>query len=229
MVIKRCAQIYGRHGIAQMDGLQAIPDPLDLSSFNGGGGGGGSGIPLFTKKTTFPYFCYFLSVSPCLRPRPILGKRRRILKIREIFFSARDEVQKPLSVFATELQAERIEDIFEAHFSRFSIFRYSPDLAGAVTANWGRIWRNRRTFLSIICSYTITSFSFHLGFIFQEKNTSVQTPLSQKTGLSFMAESSIFCGSGGYFWPRRLNRLPKLIRMIYPIYLEDFNVKGFDL
>jgi hypothetical protein len=41
MVIKRCAQIYGRHGSAQMDGLQAIPDPLDLSAFNGGGGGGG--------------------------------------------------------------------------------------------------------------------------------------------------------------------------------------------
>jgi hypothetical protein len=38
MVIKRCAQIYGHHGSAQMDGLQAIPDPLDLSSFNGGGG-----------------------------------------------------------------------------------------------------------------------------------------------------------------------------------------------
>jgi hypothetical protein len=41
MVIKRCAQIYGHHGSTQMDGLQAIPDPLDLSAFNGGGGGGG--------------------------------------------------------------------------------------------------------------------------------------------------------------------------------------------
>jgi hypothetical protein len=58
---------------------------------------------------------------------------------------------------------------------------------------------------------------------------SVRTPFSQKTGPSFMAENSKFCGSGGYFWPRRLNRLQKLIGMIYPIYSDDFNVKGFDL
>jgi hypothetical protein len=44
-----------------------------------------------------------------------------------------------------------------------------------------------------------------------------------------MAENSKFCGSGGYFWPRRLNRLLKLIGMVYPIYPDDFNVKGFDL
>jgi hypothetical protein len=56
-----------------------------------------------------------------------------------------------------------------------------------------------------------------------------RTPFSQKTGLSFMAENSKFCGSGGYFWPRRLNRIPKLIGMIYPIYSDDFNVKWFDL
>jgi hypothetical protein len=41
MVIKKCAQIYGCHGGAQMDGLQAIPDPPDRSAFNDGGGGGG--------------------------------------------------------------------------------------------------------------------------------------------------------------------------------------------
>jgi hypothetical protein len=41
MWIKKCAQIYGCHGGAQMDGLQAIPDPPDRSAFNDGGGGGG--------------------------------------------------------------------------------------------------------------------------------------------------------------------------------------------
>jgi hypothetical protein len=70
---------------------------------------------------------------------------------------------------------------------------------------------------------------FSPGVIVQEKNMSVWTPFSQKTGPSFMAESSKFCGSGGYFWPRRLNRLPKIIGMVYPIYSEDFNVKWFDL
>jgi hypothetical protein len=39
MVIKKCAQIYGYHNDTHMDDLQEIPDPLDLSSFNGGGGG----------------------------------------------------------------------------------------------------------------------------------------------------------------------------------------------
>ena len=128
-----------------------------------------------------------------------------------------------------ELRVGRIEDIFEAYFSRFSIFRYSPDIAGAVTASSGRIWRNRRRFLSSTCPYTIKYFIFHPGVIIKEKNTSVRTPFSQKTGPSFMAESSKFGGSGGYFWPRRLNQLQKLIGMVYPIYPDDFNVKWFDL
>jgi hypothetical protein len=41
MVTNKCAQIYGHHDSVQMDGLQAIPDPLDRSAFNGRGGGGG--------------------------------------------------------------------------------------------------------------------------------------------------------------------------------------------
>ena len=128
-----------------------------------------------------------------------------------------------------ELRVGRIEDIFEAYFSIFSIFRYSPDLAGVVTTSWEWIWKNWKRFLSKTCPYTITTFSFLPGVIVQEKNTSIRTPFSQKTDPSFMAENSKFCGSGGYFWPRRLNRLPKLIEMIYPIYSYNFNVKGFDL
>jgi hypothetical protein len=51
MVTKKCTQIYGHHDSMQMDGLQAIPDPLDRSTFNGGGGGGGSGMRLYYKTT----------------------------------------------------------------------------------------------------------------------------------------------------------------------------------
>jgi hypothetical protein len=40
MVTNKCAQIYGHHDSAQMDGLQAIPDPLDRSTFNERGGSG---------------------------------------------------------------------------------------------------------------------------------------------------------------------------------------------
>jgi hypothetical protein len=39
MVINKCAQIYGHPDSARMDGLQAIPDALDRSAFNGAGGG----------------------------------------------------------------------------------------------------------------------------------------------------------------------------------------------
>jgi hypothetical protein len=66
-------------------------------------------------------------------------------------------------------------------------------------------------FCLITFPYTITSFIFIPSVIIQEKNTSVQTPFSQKTGPSFMAENSKFCGSGGYFWPRRLNQLPNVL------------------
>jgi hypothetical protein len=110
---------------------------------------GGSEIPLSMKKITFSFFFLpFLSVSACVRPRLFMGKRRWILKIREIFLLERDEEQNPLSVFVIELREGRIEAIFEAIFSRFPLFCYSPDLAGAVTANWRRIWKNQRRFLS---------------------------------------------------------------------------------
>jgi hypothetical protein len=45
-----------------------------------------------------------------------------------------------------------------------------------------------------------------------------RTPVSQQNGPFFMAESSEFRGSGGYFWPRRLNRLAKFVGMIHIIY-----------
>jgi hypothetical protein len=135
---------------------------------------------------------------------------------------------KNLSQFFSQVpRAGRIKAIFEALFSRFSLFRYSPDFAGAVTASWGRIWRNRRRFLSRTCPYPITSFIFFPGVIVEEKQTSVRTPFSQKTGPSFMADSSRFCGICGYFWPRRLKPTLETCWGISPIYSEMiFNVKG---
>jgi hypothetical protein len=59
MVIKRCAQIYGRHGSTQMDGLKEIPYPFDVSSFNGGGGGGVRNTAFHEKKPLFHIFAIF--------------------------------------------------------------------------------------------------------------------------------------------------------------------------
>jgi hypothetical protein len=148
---------------------------------------------------------------------------------REVFSQHRMRNKTLFSVFATELRAERVEDIFEAYFSIFSIFSFSPDFAGAVTASWGRIWRNRRRFLSRTCPYTITSFSFLPGVIIEERITSERTPFFAENRSIFHGKNSKFDGSGGYFWPRRLNRLAKLVEMIYIIYRDDFNVKGLDL
>jgi hypothetical protein len=75
MVIKKCAQIYGHHDSAQMDGLQAIPDPLDRSAFNGGGGGGSRMRRFFwralSQRVIHPLHqtsstpCYILHPPPC--------------------------------------------------------------------------------------------------------------------------------------------------------------------
>jgi hypothetical protein len=115
---------------------------------------------------------------------------------------------------------------FRPFFPDFWFFRYSPDFAGAVTASWRRIWRNRRRFLSRTCPYTITSFIFFPGVSVEEKQMSVRTPFLQKLGPSFMADSSRFWGICGYFWPRRLNPTHTTCWGISPIYSEDFNVKG---
>jgi len=80
--------------------------------------------------------------------------------------------------------------------------------------------------LSITCPCTITSFSFFPGIIVEEKQMSIQTPFSQKSGLSFMADSSGFLGICGYFWPRWLNPNSETYGEIYPIYSYDFNVKN---
>jgi hypothetical protein len=155
---------------------------------------GGPEYRLPENKTAFPFFAIFAYFTTSSF-KTDSGKMKTDFKNpREVFLSSRDEEQKPLSVFATVLRAGRIEAIFEALFSRFSLFRYSPDFAGAVTASWRRIWENRRRFLSRTCPSTITSFIFFPGVIVEEKQTSVRTPFSQKTGPSFMADSSRFVG-----------------------------------
>jgi hypothetical protein len=58
---------------------------------------------------------------------------------------------------------------------------------------------------------------------------SERTPFFVENDPFFMAESSEISGSGGYFGPRRLNRLPRIIGTGYLIYRDDFNVKGLDL
>jgi hypothetical protein len=97
---------------------------------------------------------------------------------REVFAQHRMRNKTLFSFFSTELRADRFKDIFEAYFSIFSIFSFSPDFAGAVTASWGRIWKNRRRFLSSTCPYTITSLIFHPGVIIEERITSERTLFS---------------------------------------------------
>ena len=59
---------------------------------------------------------------------------------------------------------------------------------------------------------------------------SIRAPFSQKTGLSFMADSSRFGGICGYFWLRRLKLTLETCWGISPIYSEMiFNVKVVDL
>jgi hypothetical protein len=73
MVINKCAQIYGHPDSAQMDGLQAIPDPLDRSAFNGGGGGGGG--TTVRNEAVFPAgpvpTCHQSIASDLLHSRPL--------------------------------------------------------------------------------------------------------------------------------------------------------------
>jgi hypothetical protein len=75
-----------------------------------------------------------------------------------------------------------------------------------------------RGFCPETCPSTITSFSFHPGVIIEDKITSERTPVSQKNGPFLITENSEFGGSGGYSWPRRLNRLSELGEEIYLIY-----------
>ena len=64
----------------------------------------------------------------------------------------------------------------------------------------------------------------------EEKQTSVRTPFSQKTGPSFMADSSKFLGIYGYFSLRQLKPNYKTYGEVYPIYSEMiFNVRVVDL
>ena len=148
---------------------------------------------------------------------------------REVFGQNRMRNKTFFSVFATELRAKQVEGIFEAYFSRFAIFRFSPNFAGAATASWRWILWNRRRFFSSTYPSTITSFSFLLGVFIEDKITSERTPVSQWNSPFFMATNSEFGGNGGYFRPRRLNRLSKLVEETYTIYWYDFNVIWLDL
>jgi hypothetical protein len=77
-------------------------------------------------------------------------------------------------------------------------------------ASWRLILRNRRRFLSSTCPYTITSLSFLPGVFIEEIIMSQRTPFFVENGPFLITEKSEFDGSGGYFRPRRLNRLSEL-------------------
>jgi hypothetical protein len=56
--------------------------------------------------------------------------------LRDIFGQHRMRNKTLFLDFSMELRAEQVEGIFEAYFSRFVIFRFSPNFAGAAMASW---------------------------------------------------------------------------------------------
>jgi hypothetical protein len=174
------------------------------------------------KKTTFAFFAIFACFTTS-SSRSIFGQTEMDFKNPREVFSQHGLKNKNLSQF--------LQRSYEQGESKTSSRPIFPDFQFSVTVPilqellrpaGDEFGETEGGFLSRTCPYTITSFIFLPGVIIQEKNTSSRTPFSQKTGPSFMAESSKFCGSGGYFWPRRLNRLSKLDEETSPIYRDDF-------
>jgi hypothetical protein len=118
--------------IPKIYGPGSIPDPPGRSGFNEGGGSG-----IFPAKNPFcpslPFFASFTTSSSDGDPEQT---ETNFKNLREVFGQHRMRNKTLFSVFATELRAEQVEGIFEAYFSRFVIFRFSPDFAGAATASW---------------------------------------------------------------------------------------------
>jgi hypothetical protein len=100
-------------------------------------GGGGGGPRFFPPKN---HFCTFSPFLPIFTMSSSDGDPEQtetnFKNMREVFGQHRMRNKTLFSVFATELRAEQVEGIFEAYFSRFAIFRFSPDFAGAATASW---------------------------------------------------------------------------------------------
>jgi hypothetical protein len=61
-------------------------------------------------------------------------------------------------------------------------------------------------------------FQFFPGVFIEERITSERTPFFAENGPFLITENSEFDGSGGYFRPRRLNRLSELDEEMYLIY-----------
>jgi hypothetical protein len=114
-------------------GPGSIPDPPGQSTFNEGGGG-----PEFfpAKKPFSLIFTIFAHFTMSSSEGDSEQTETNFKNPREVFGQHRMRNKTLFSVFATELRAEQIEGIFEAYFSRFAIFRFSPDFAGAATASW---------------------------------------------------------------------------------------------
>ena len=97
----------------------------------------GGGPEFFPPKKPFcpslPFFASFTLPSSDGDPEQT---EMNFKNLREVFGQHGMRNKTLFSVFETELRAEQVEGIFEAYFSRFVIFRFSPDFAGAATASW---------------------------------------------------------------------------------------------
>jgi hypothetical protein len=98
---------------------------------------GGSGIPPIPKKNRFFHFFAYFRLFSMSSSKAIFGQMKtNFKKPREVFLH-NGMKNKNLSQFFHRCHEQgESKPSFEALFSRFSFFCYSPDFAGAVTASW---------------------------------------------------------------------------------------------
>jgi hypothetical protein len=95
MVSNKCAQIYGHHDNAQMDGLQEILDPLDRSTFNGEGAVGNEVVfPTGPISTCHPSIASNLLRS-MLHPSSMLHPHSLVLLSSRLHPARHPSMRKP--------------------------------------------------------------------------------------------------------------------------------------
>jgi len=164
--------------------------------------GGPTKTTLLPKPPSQNFRKSFFPCSPRHLPMWILGKWKRILKIRETCLFRTGWKIKTSSIFFKDDTSWENRICLSASFFQFFGFScFSLDFAGADLASWRRIWKNQRIFLSNTCSYTITYSIFFIFVSAEEKKMSERTPIFSIFGQIF---SSGFLGICCYFRPRWL-------------------------
>jgi hypothetical protein len=93
------------------------------------------------EKNHFFIFLPFFACFTMCSSEAVSGQTKMDFKNPREVFSQHGLKNKNLSQFLQwSYEQGESKPSFEALFFAFPLFCYSPDLAGAVTASWGRIW-----------------------------------------------------------------------------------------